>query len=370
MALRGTLKDFGIAEIFQLIGGQGKSGVLYLESKKGKLRLSFDKGSIVDVEAGSRHRGSSLADLLVRAEVCTPAQIKEALAIQKKTLRRLADIVRDQGWAEPDVLKEMTALETNEALYGLFTWTDGTYRFEPGEVHYDPKAVAPRSLEHFLMEGFRRMDEWPIIERRVGPFNTTFQVVAPLPEGDSDEIGWHERRVFSLIRPDRGVTKLIDLSRMGEFETCRALQHLLDIGCIRAAAAKVKGRRRGRAPRDGGMSARAVLEAVAKGVISLAAIILLFFLVWYANPNLSGLLRAPLEGTIGKTELGMLLGNAQITRLRAAIELFRLERGRYPEKLDELAAANLVAPEELRYPWEHPYYYQRADTYVLYRPGR
>ena len=33
MALQGTLKDFGIAEILQLIGQQAKSGVLHLKSR-------------------------------------------------------------------------------------------------------------------------------------------------------------------------------------------------------------------------------------------------------------------------------------------------------------------------------------------------
>ena len=33
MALRGTLKDFGIADIFQLIGHQTKSGLLTLKNR-------------------------------------------------------------------------------------------------------------------------------------------------------------------------------------------------------------------------------------------------------------------------------------------------------------------------------------------------
>ena len=40
---------------------------------------------------------------------------------------------------------DMSLLEVNEALYGLFAWQAGTYRFEPGDVEYYPQSVTPRS---------------------------------------------------------------------------------------------------------------------------------------------------------------------------------------------------------------------------------
>ena len=91
MALRGTLKDFGIAEIFQLIGGQGKSGTLYLESKRDKLTLLFDRGAIVGVELG-RERAASFADLLVRAELATREQMRDVLNQARKAVRSVTDI--------------------------------------------------------------------------------------------------------------------------------------------------------------------------------------------------------------------------------------------------------------------------------------
>jgi hypothetical protein len=373
MALRGTLKDFGIAEIFQLIGGQGKSGALYLESKKDKLKLLFDKGMIVGVEVAGRDRRGSLTDLLVRAELLTPVQVKDALSVQKQTLRRLPDILREQGLVKPEVLQELMGLEVNEALYGLFAWQAGTYRFEPGEVEYDPQSVTPRSLEHLLMEGFRRVDEWPLILRRIGSFDATFEVVAPLPVRDvSDEVGYAERRVFPYVVPDRDVTTLVDLSRLGEFETCRALQHLLDLGYIRVAERpKTKSRRRrergARAEKGGGTTA---LEFLAKGLLSLAAIVLLFLAIRYVNPDLSGVLRPATAGMIGKTEPLLLLGNAQLQRLRLALEVYRLENGSYPESLEDLVQANLVTSGELQYPWEQQYHYRRGEPYLLLQPSR
>ncbi len=47
MALKGTLKDFGIADILQLIGQQQKTGVLMLTQRGDTVAVTFKDGSAV-----------------------------------------------------------------------------------------------------------------------------------------------------------------------------------------------------------------------------------------------------------------------------------------------------------------------------------
>ena len=47
MALRGTLSDFGIADIFQLVGHQVKTGLLLLKNREQEVRISFVNGNVV-----------------------------------------------------------------------------------------------------------------------------------------------------------------------------------------------------------------------------------------------------------------------------------------------------------------------------------
>jgi hypothetical protein len=53
MALKGTLKDFGLSDIFQLIAHQRKTGVLYLEDRGKSVAVTFEDGKIVSAEPGS-----------------------------------------------------------------------------------------------------------------------------------------------------------------------------------------------------------------------------------------------------------------------------------------------------------------------------
>ena len=50
MALSGTLKDFGIADILQLIGHQTKTGRLTLKTGQAEVEVSFKDGTVIFAE--------------------------------------------------------------------------------------------------------------------------------------------------------------------------------------------------------------------------------------------------------------------------------------------------------------------------------
>jgi hypothetical protein len=51
MALEGTLRDFSLADIFQLIGLQRKTGVLTLRGTEDVVIISFQEGRVVGSES-------------------------------------------------------------------------------------------------------------------------------------------------------------------------------------------------------------------------------------------------------------------------------------------------------------------------------
>src|SRR5215831_10356305 len=144
MALRGTLKDFGIADILQLIAQQQKSGTLILKSQDAEVSLGFKDGNIVQVESAFKKKKDLLGNLLVRAEIITQQQLEQALEMQKRTLQRIGDVLVSSRVVTPEKLAQMSQLQATETLYKLFSWKSGTYEFEPGEVELDAEPI--RSL--------------------------------------------------------------------------------------------------------------------------------------------------------------------------------------------------------------------------------
>src|SRR5437762_11259740 len=83
MALSGTLKDFGIADILQLIGHQTKTGQLVLKSGGDEVDVLFVDGHVVFATQKARNRADLLGSLLLRAELITDEKLQEALEEQQ-----------------------------------------------------------------------------------------------------------------------------------------------------------------------------------------------------------------------------------------------------------------------------------------------
>jgi len=66
------------------------------------------------------------------------------------------------------------------------------------------------------------------------------------------------------------------------------------------------------------------------------------------------------------------VARAQVSRLEAALDVYRLEKGEYPPSLQALVDTRLVSTSDLRYPWRDPYYYRRVapQEFILLPPLR
>ncbi|QRO01118.1 DUF4388 domain-containing protein [Archangium violaceum] len=393
MALSGTLKDFGIADILQLIGQQQKTGVLYLKSKEQEVQVFFRDGNIVRAESVTRKRKDLIGNMLVRAELISEQQLESALDVQKRTLKRLGDVLIASGFITAEKLKQMMQLQVTETLYGLFSWKAGTYEFKQEDVQADGDSITPLRAESVLMEGFRMVDEWPHVRKKISHEAMTFERVKELPaskakekeddfdaafddafseekkdenKGEFKSIGSSERRVYGLIGPGRDVRKLVDLSGLGEFETCKALVNLLNLEYVRAIqptgrAASAGGA--GMLVRVGGM--------VARGVVTMVVLVALGFVGSRLKPDTWDL-GDESASSYADPAAQRLLARAQQARIESALEVFRLEKGNLPERLDALVEVGLLQREDLRYPWRDDYYYRRTSDrqFILLPPLR
>ena len=134
MALSGTLKDFGIADILQLIGHQTKTGKLVLKNGPEEVDVLFVEGNVVFATDNARQKESLLGSMLLRAELLSDDKLEEALLLQKRSLKRLGDVLLEQNYLAPEDLAQVMRLQTTETLYKLFSWKSGTYEFEQEEL--------------------------------------------------------------------------------------------------------------------------------------------------------------------------------------------------------------------------------------------
>jgi tetratricopeptide (TPR) repeat protein len=119
-------------------------------------------------------------------------------------------------------------LDTENAVYTLFTWTSGTFNFEAGvepETGAQLVSVDPQSL---LLEGARRVDEWSMIEKKIPSFDLVYSIDRARLTKNRDKLTAEQETLIPLLDGHRDINGLIRDSGLGEFEVGKALYGLLN----------------------------------------------------------------------------------------------------------------------------------------------
>ena len=254
MALEGTLRDFSLSDILQLISLQRKTGILRVMGSEDTVTLGFDQGRLISAESAARRMDTRLGTLLVKTRCLTPDLLQRALEIQGQTLQRLGYILLKNGFCTPDDLRAGLDIQIRKVAYTLFRWNDGDYVFDQQDsIDYDHEFVTPLSVESLLMNGARMIDEWPIVEKVVRSPGLVYRrvpVTQPVvPSEDEDEVddpaettldraaaganrepikvSRAEWSVYELVDGRRSVADIVDRTFLSDFDGAKAVYNLV-----------------------------------------------------------------------------------------------------------------------------------------------
>ncbi len=353
MSLQGVLSDFGVAEVFQLIGQQRKSGVLQVEHEQQTLEIYFQEGLVLRARSVEETQSGTLADFLLRTGCISESALCEARRKQKETLEPLPDILVASGAIRAEDLARMARLASAEAIFELFLWDDGRFGFRPEEVRAEPGDEAV-GAEQVLLDALRMRDEWTAVRTAIPDLSAALTPSVDIEEfrrrrdALSEESGLAPEDLERLFRMADGrlsARRVIDLARLGTFAGTKALVAMRRAGVVRVEA-------RGRsapARRDTGATEEG---AGWSGLALLVLGALLATWLWIRPAP------AP-EPWIPADALALARDSAEEEQVRFALEAARWAAGGYPLALAE-------APVSPSLPAR--YIYQRSPAgYVLSR---
>ena len=343
MGLIGSLEEFGLTDLFQVLGQQQKTGVLNLQGDRKSVQVFFEKGMIVKAEF-PEERGEEIAlgRRLIGGRLISAENWKRAYQQHEENLVGLEKVLVGSGLITKEDLSAALRLLTVDTLFGLFQWKRGNFRFETRPVSYDPEFVEPMNTEFLLLDVLRMVDEWPMIGKRLSSFDMVLQKVNPMATLDSlmgtpleKNRSFQLEVIYDLIDGQRSVKDIIDLSFMEEFETCKNLILLMDAGLIESTAVRVKmepGREK-KSP-----VAKHLADAGAYLLVGIVALLLFCQFTAARSSNF------PL--TYGEWQgwhvLKDSLRKVNEVQVRNAREVFFLEENRFPEDRSEMARRGLL----------------------------
>ena len=329
MALEGSLSDFGLADILQLIFFQRKTGVLTLEGKLDTVTLFFVDGNISGAESRKRIDDNRLGKILVKKGLITEDNLQSALEEQRSRGVKIGNVLIQRGLVDKQAVLDIVTGQITETVIQLFSWKQGTYEFVSKSVQPDKEMGFSLDTQHLLMEGMRIVDEWSVIRDRI-----TLDSIFRRSDQPASLLSEEEREIYSFVDGDNDVSTIIDLSGKDNFHVSKTLLTLLDKGVVvPVESVPVADERKPKAPR-----------------ISLD---LLSFLP-HAVVIVSLLLSLGVMSLSRSQTAKILRASEQVDSLRLKIAVYQLARGAYPSELREVG--------ETLDPWRRSLVYEKTES--------
>lgn len=236
MAIKGSLGEASLPDVLQLLSMGQKTGCLSVSDRSNFGSIFFEQGRIS--YASIVNRRDRLGDLLVKNHLVEPTELAAAVEAQtRQPEERLGEILIQRGSITRAQMEHYIRLQIEEAVFYLFTWSQGSFYFEGGQ--HPPNGAMQVSInpENLLLEGARRIDEWSLIEKRIPSLDVVFRLdPARLP--DSGQLSPEQQKILPLVDGRRSVQELVDESGLMEFDVGKAV-----FGLIQAGFAHAVGRR-------------------------------------------------------------------------------------------------------------------------------
>lgn len=235
-SLRGDLRVVPIAEVLQLLDVQEQSGILSVQQDHGNVEIYFRKGRVDLAVATGVSEEFLLGRFIVESELMTRHDFDAFIESRAPGSKLIGAQLVKLGYITEVELKATLQKQTCELIYEILRWRFGAFRFASTRElpHLAVDASLGLDVEAILMEGFRRVDEWHLIEREVDNFDLVFlrneDAVAQMGRG---RLTREELAILELVNGKNTVKDIIRRSRMGSFDVSKMLYRLLSIKLIR-----------------------------------------------------------------------------------------------------------------------------------------
>ncbi len=253
MALEGSLRDFDLFSLFNMIKIQGKSGSLVLSRGQEFVKVFFDQGEIVGCDSNQVRMEDRVGTMLVRLNRLTGDELMQMVDVQRRTLKRMGTLLLESGKVTPQDLQDALFNQAMAIIYRTFRWMEGDYRFDsmlPPDL--DREHFLPIPVDTVLMEAARIQDEWPEVQKRLPDLDTPLSRSALAqelrldidrelssilegqgsgPEGASG-LTHEQETVLTYFSDPQSIQEVLQISRYEELDTCKIIADLMQMGLL------------------------------------------------------------------------------------------------------------------------------------------
>lgn len=232
MTFKGNLQDFTVARLLNLVDLARRTGTLQIDRDGEQAVLAFKEGALIHAARDGGEGG--LISALRQSGAITDEQAAtiEARAGGKSD-KELALLLMNAGHVTQEEVVESTRSRVLDTVYSLFSWEEGTFRFESGPPQLEGVVTVRIDLEDVILEGSRRLDEVERLHEELPDLDVALRF-ADRPEASLRDVnlgqeGW---RVVSFINPDNTIREIAAHHDLDDFQIRRIVHRLMEAGLV------------------------------------------------------------------------------------------------------------------------------------------
>ncbi len=329
MGLEGSIEDFGLADILQLLYFQKKTGLLTVDGRLGRIKVYFHSGNIISAESRKKMEEKRLGKILVKKGLISEEKLREVLEQKKSSKNKIGSLLVKDGLVSKEDIQEIIVSQLTEIVVQLFNWKKGTYAFKAQKVQPDKDLEISVDTQHLLMDGLRIVDELAIIDDKV-TLDTVFQRTRKKDIEFTEE----EQEIFDNVNGENDVSDLIEMSGEDEYKVSKLLVSLLEKDAIKMLEQKefvAETPEKDRGPKIPILSLLTNLILIISFLISL-------------NPVF-----------IERQNIKIIKAEKDLRKIMLVVEVEKISVGTYPRSLDAMETATVD-------PWNNKYIYEVTET--------
>ncbi|MBI2931061.1 MAG: response regulator [Planctomycetes bacterium] len=236
--LQGDVGVLSIADLLQFLSQNAREGVLTISQGDHKKAIYLCPTGIRLLMTTSR-RTSSLGEILIRTKKITRPQLDQYLEEQKRTGKKLGEIVGKLGLVSKKDIDRALREQVEEEIYDLFTWTDACFEFVEGapSVKSDSpfsEAILDANPTTIMLEAARRADEIQQIMKVIRSEKMiAMKTTRPFDAATAGDDPNLALAVYSQITGRYSIEEVIRRSLYPRFEALRTMYLLATKGYVR-----------------------------------------------------------------------------------------------------------------------------------------
>lgn len=237
--LSGDLSVIALPEVLQMLQMQRQTGALKLLQRSAEVTLYLGQGNLDFAASKGLPREYLLGRYLVQSKAVSRKDLRHVLENRAGSLRLLGETLVQLQLVSDEQVKRALVQQTSELLYEVVRWKKGRFQFvAAADNPIAKKAELQLAVGGLILEGFRRVDEWQLIEGSFDFNEVLFRDQAAIKVlAERSKLTAQERAVLDAINGERTVREIVDVMGGSSFELCKILYQFLNSRLVRRHAA-------------------------------------------------------------------------------------------------------------------------------------